>query len=71
MRAWYEDGGCDGFMILFSDLPAGLFDFTRKVVPKLQDQGLFRREYEGATLRGHLGLPRPANRFFTPNGLGA
>jgi hypothetical protein len=30
----------------------------------LQRRGLFRREYEGATLRENLGLPRPANRFF-------
>jgi hypothetical protein len=26
---------------------------------------LFRTEYEGATLRENLGLPRPANRFFS------
>jgi hypothetical protein len=25
---------------------------------------LFRREYEGTTLREHLSLPRPANQFF-------
>jgi hypothetical protein len=30
----------------------------------LQRRGLFRRDYEGATLREHLGLPRPKNRFF-------
>jgi len=26
--------------------------------------GIFRTEYEGATLRENLGLPRPENRFF-------
>jgi len=32
------------------------------VIPELQRRGLFRREYEGSTLREHLGLSRPANR---------
>jgi len=32
-------------------------------VPELQRRGLFRREYAGHTLRDHLGLARPANRF--------
>ena len=35
-----------------------------QVVPELQRRGLFRREYEGKTLRENLGLPRPENRFF-------
>ena len=38
--------------------------FLRRVVPELQRRGLFRREYEGKTLRENLGLPRPTNRFF-------
>jgi alkanesulfonate monooxygenase len=33
-------------------------------VPELQRRGIFRREYEGTTLRENLGLPRPENRFF-------
>jgi hypothetical protein len=33
------------------------------VVPELQERGLFRTEYEGATLRENLGLPRPASRY--------
>jgi len=32
-------------------------------VPALQRRGRFRREYQGATLRENLGLPRPRNRF--------
>ena len=39
-------------------------DFVDQVVPELQRRGLFRREYEGKTLRENLGLPRPKNRFF-------
>ncbi|KTS27289.1 monooxygenase [Methylobacterium indicum] len=64
MQAWLEAGASDGFNIMVSDLPQGLEDFTRKVVPELQARGLFRRDYEGTTLREHLGLPRPENRFF-------
>ena len=45
-------------------LPAGLDDFVERVVPELQRRGIFRREYEGKTLRENLGLPRPENRFF-------
>ena len=57
-------GACDGFNVMFPFLPAGLDDFVDKVVPELQRRGLFRREYEGVTLRENLGLPRPGNRFF-------
>ncbi len=45
-------------------LPAGLDDFVDKVVPELQKRGIFRKQYEGRTLRENLGLPRPKNRFF-------
>ncbi len=48
----------------FPYLPDGLDDFVDQVVPELQRRGIFRREYEGKTLRENLGLPRPANRFF-------
>jgi alkanesulfonate monooxygenase len=64
MEEWIETEGSDGFNVLFSHLPGGLDDFVDKVVPVLQRRGLFRREYEGKTLRENLGLPRPANRFF-------
>jgi len=64
MEEWLETRGSDGFNIMFPYLPAGLEDFVDKVVPELQWRGLFRKDYEGATLREHLGLPRPENRFF-------
>ncbi|MFJ9760194.1 LLM class flavin-dependent oxidoreductase [Streptomyces sp. NPDC101149] len=41
------------------DLPA----ITRRLVPELQRRGAFRTAYEADTLRGLLGLPRPANRY--------
>ena len=64
MERWLYEQGSDGFNIMFPYLPAGLDDFVDKVAPELQRRGLFRTEYEGATLRENLGLPRPANRFF-------
>ncbi|PKB13624.1 FMN-dependent oxidoreductase (nitrilotriacetate monooxygenase family) [Novosphingobium kunmingense] len=64
MQHWLEQGACDGFTTMFPYVPEGLEDFTSKVVPELQARGLFRSEYEGETLRDHLGLPRPDNRFF-------
>jgi FMN-dependent oxidoreductase (nitrilotriacetate monooxygenase family) len=64
MEEWLVERGSDGFNIMFPYLPGGLDDFVDRVVPELQRRGLFRREYEGATLRQNLGLPRPENRFF-------
>jgi alkanesulfonate monooxygenase len=64
MQDWLESEASDGFTIQFSHLPGGLDDFCEKVVPELQRRGLFRRAYEGRTLRENLGLPRPQNRFF-------
>ena len=64
MGAWLEERGSDGFNVMFPWVPGGLDEFTSKVVPELQRRGLFRRDYKGETLRDHLGLPRPANRFF-------
>ncbi|MCY4469020.1 MAG: LLM class flavin-dependent oxidoreductase, partial [Thiotrichales bacterium] len=58
-------GPCDAFIVMFPSLPAGLEDFVDRVVPELQRRGILRREYEGCTLRENLGLPRPANRFFS------
>jgi len=64
MQRWLDEEGSDGFNIMFPYLPEGLDDFVDKVVPELQRRGIFRTEYEGATLRENLGLPRPANQFF-------
>jgi FMN-dependent oxidoreductase (nitrilotriacetate monooxygenase family) len=64
MEEWLASEASDGFTIMFPYLPGGLDDFVDQVVPELQRRDLFRREYEGKTLRENLGLPRPANRFF-------
>ncbi len=64
MEHWLAEDGSDGFNIMFPYLPAGLDDFVDRVVPELQRRGIFRREYEGRTLRENLGLPRPPNKYF-------
>ncbi len=64
MQEWLETNACDGFNVMFPYLPDGLDEFVNRVVPELQRRGIFRRKYEGKTLRENLGLPRPANRFF-------
>ena len=64
MEEWLHTRGSDGFTVMFPYLPEGLDDFVEKVVPELQRRGLFRKEYEGATLRENLGLARPENQFF-------
>jgi FMN-dependent oxidoreductase (nitrilotriacetate monooxygenase family) len=68
MEEWLYSDACDGFNIMFPYVPGGLDDFVDRVVPELQRRHLFRREYEGKTLRENLGLPRPENRFFDKPG---
>ena len=63
MEEWLETRGSDGFNLMFPYLPEGLDDFVNRVVPVLQRRGLFRTEYEGATLRENLGLKRPESRY--------
>ncbi|MER9525839.1 LLM class flavin-dependent oxidoreductase [Mesorhizobium sp. M0292] len=60
LQARFEGGGADGFNVMPSYFPGELDAFATLVVPELQRRGLIRREYEGSTLRDHLGLKRPA-----------
>lgn len=59
---WFENGAADGFNLIPPALPSSLETFVNEVVPLLQAKGLFRTEYEGTTLRDHLGLERPPVR---------
>ncbi len=59
MENWFRNEGADGFNLMPPSLPAGIEDFVDQVVPELQRRGLFRTEYEGSTLRDHMGLARP------------
>lgn len=63
LEAWFTGGAADGFVISPAYFPGGLETFVDGVVPLLQARGLFRTAYAGATLRDHLGLDRPQNRF--------
>ncbi|WP_242909439.1 LLM class flavin-dependent oxidoreductase [Actinomadura terrae] len=59
----WGEAGLDGFRLRPGVLPSDLVAITRELVPILRGRGAFRDAYEAATLRGHLGLPRPANRY--------
>lgn len=63
LEHWFNEGAADGFNIMPPYLPASFEDFTREVLPILRERGLFRTEYEGSTLREHLGLDVPQNRY--------
>jgi FMN-dependent oxidoreductase (nitrilotriacetate monooxygenase family) len=60
--AWFEGEAADGFNLMPSHFPEGLDMFVDGVLPILRSRGLFRQDYEGRTLREHLGLPIPRNR---------
>ncbi|GAA4832249.1 LLM class flavin-dependent oxidoreductase [Paenibacillus vulneris] len=63
LENWFIHGGCDGFNIMPPYLPGGLDEFVDQVIPILQQRGLYRTEYSGTTLRDHLGLAVPGNRY--------
>jgi FMN-dependent oxidoreductase (nitrilotriacetate monooxygenase family) len=66
MEQWFVEGAADGFNILPAWFPGGFADFVDLVIPELQRRGLFRRDYEGSTLRDHFGLapvPAPARQL--------
>jgi len=62
LEAWYRGGAADGFNVMSPALPAGLHDVVELLIPELRRRGLFRQDYEGSTLREHLGLRRPLHR---------
>ncbi|MGF7151571.1 alkanesulfonate monooxygenase [Sphingomonas zeicaulis] len=62
IEEWFVGEGADGFNLIPPLQPDSLRQFVDKVVPELQRRGIFRHDYEGRTLREHLGLPRPANQ---------
>ncbi|PKW16188.1 LLM class flavin-dependent oxidoreductase [Saccharopolyspora spinosa] len=60
IETWFRAGAADGFNVMPDVLPSGFDDFADHVIPELQRRGLFRTEYDGTTLREHLGLGLPA-----------
>ncbi|MGW6726034.1 LLM class flavin-dependent oxidoreductase [Nocardia sp. NPDC055029] len=63
LHTWFDAGAADGFNIMPPYLPGGLEDFVDRVVPILQERGLFRADYESTTLRGHYGLDPVESQF--------
>ena len=61
----WRAAGLSGLRLRPGTLPVDLTQITRGLVPELQRRGAFRTGYEADTLRGLLGLPRPANRYAT------
>lgn len=59
LDAFVTAGAADGFILVPHLTPGGLDEFVDRVVPLLQERGVFRTEYTGTTLRSHLGLPEP------------
>lgn len=53
---YVQEDASDGFVLVPHITPGGLDDFVDRVVPLLQERGSYRTEYEGPTLRHHLGL---------------
>ncbi|MFD0384374.1 LLM class flavin-dependent oxidoreductase [Streptomyces stramineus] len=66
--AWYTDGFVDGFHFRPEDPDRDLPLLVDATVPVLQHRGLLRSFYPGGTLREHLCLPRPANRYAPARG---
>jgi FMN-dependent oxidoreductase (nitrilotriacetate monooxygenase family) len=49
-----QNDAADGYIFVPHLTPHGLDGFVEKVVPELQEWGVFRADYEGTTLREHL-----------------
>jgi len=62
LQEW-QAAGLSGFRLRPAALPHDLAQITDRLVPELRRRCLFRARYEADTLRGLLGLGRPANRY--------
>lgn len=51
LEIWYRGGSADGFNVMPLTFHRGLEDFVGLLIPELRRRGLFRKEYEGKTLR--------------------
>ena len=65
MEKWYTERAWDGFVVGPICLPGTFGEFVRLVIPELQRRGVYRKEYAGTTLRGHLGLAPRGRRMAT------
>lgn len=65
IERWFTGRAADGFNLRVTN-PRDFQIFRERVIPILQQRGLFRTRYEADTLRGHLGIPVPENRNSAP-----
>jgi alkanesulfonate monooxygenase SsuD/methylene tetrahydromethanopterin reductase-like flavin-dependent oxidoreductase (luciferase family) len=63
LLAEWQQAGLSGFRLRPGGIPADLQAITGDLVPELQRRGVFRTSYDAGTLRGRLGLGRPASRY--------
>jgi FMN-dependent oxidoreductase (nitrilotriacetate monooxygenase family) len=61
-----QSDAADGFILVPHLIPEGLDELARTVVPLLQERGVYRTDYEGTTLREHLGLGAPRSTHRSP-----
>ncbi|HWC21561.1 MAG TPA: NtaA/DmoA family FMN-dependent monooxygenase [Flexivirga sp.] len=57
LNHFVQHDACDGFILVPHLTPGGLDPFVDRVVPLLQELGVYRTEYDDSTLRDNLGLP--------------
>ena len=60
MNRYVQQNASDGFILVPHLIPSGIEEFVDRVVPLLQEKGVFRHDYAGTTLREHLGLATQA-----------
>ncbi|MFF3606315.1 LLM class flavin-dependent oxidoreductase [Streptomyces sp. NPDC002463] len=63
IAGWHGGGAVDGFHLVPAVGERDLERFTSETVARLRERGLFRTDYEGTTLRDHLGLARPVSQY--------
>ena len=61
INRYVQADAADGYILVPHLTPHGLDRFVAEVVPHLQEMGVFRTDYEGPTLRDHLGLAMPVS----------
>ncbi|MEU8363350.1 LLM class flavin-dependent oxidoreductase [Nonomuraea sp. NPDC048882] len=59
----WRRAGIEGFRLRPGAVPYDLWQIASGLTAELRERGAFRSRYEAGTLRGLLGLPRPAGRY--------
>jgi len=74
LQEWVEETGLDGFNLSYAIAHDSFRDIVDLVVPELQRRGVYRKEYQAATLRenlfhrsAHLPITHPSAIFRNPD----